>query len=92
MIGINTVKHSVEDNTVFINDNVIASHIEPERGSFFVTKAPVGTFKTNIKHLSLLSRLGLTEYAIYDVPGNEIFYAQGMCGSMPIRAAISAKD
>jgi hypothetical protein len=91
-VGIDTIKPVTDDNVVYINDNIIASHVAPEKGAFFVMKAPIGTFKTNIKHLALLPKLGVQEYSIYDIPGSEIFYGQGMCGAMPLRVAVSAMD
>jgi hypothetical protein len=83
----------VESNVMFIADNIIASHTTNEHGAFAAMKFSMGNFKTNAKHLSLLKDMSVQMYGIYDIPDNEIFYANGVTShKMLVRLAISPME
>lgn len=88
--GVDDITAFVENNVMFISDNILASHAEPEKGAIYTLSATMGSFKTSAKHLSVLAKLGVTHYGIYDVPDNEVFYAKS--DTPALRVAISAME
>lgn len=90
--AIDAVKPFVENDIMYIIDNMIASHCEATIGAFHTVSGSMGHFKTSSKHLSLLPELRITQFGIYDNPNEELLFGCGQVGNYNIRVAISGME